>query len=220
MDEKNTDTIAQQIKDFFCRFPSREFSEGQVIVYPGDDPPGIMYIQTGIIGQFDISKNGSRIGVNSFKPGAFCPMSWAINQTPNRYYFEALTDLSVRITPRDATVEWLKQNPHILYDLLSRVYRGLDGLLDQHTILLGSNARAKVLFSVILQARRYGKSTDDGRIRVDATESYLAELAGVSRETVSRQLQELKSRGTINISRGVIEILSLKNLEAELLKER
>lgn len=220
MSEKITDSIAQQVKDFFNRFAPREFNRGQIIVDPGDDPPGIMYIEKGVIGQFDIAKNGSKIGVNSFKPGAFCPMSWAINLTPNKYYYEAILNVSIRVAPRELVLEWLDQNPRIVHDLLSRVYKGLDGLLEQHTILLGSSARARVLFSLILHARRFGVAAENGTIRIHVTEVNLSQQAGVSRETVSRQLRELKNSGNIHVSRGVIDIRNLQYLELELANER
>ena len=86
MNEKNTDIIAKQIKAFFSQFPSRQFSEGHIIVDPGDDPPGIMYIEKGVIGQFDIAKNGSKIGITITDPQfeSFAPVGIGGESIPCR----------------------------------------------------------------------------------------------------------------------------------------
>lgn len=97
--------ISQKLENFFKQFKHQVYEKGEVLIRVDDDPDGIFYLTSGTVKEYAISKKGEELVINVFKPISFFPMSWAINQTPNAYYFEALEDLEVWKAPREKVVE-------------------------------------------------------------------------------------------------------------------
>jgi len=207
---------AEKVDKFFKAYPLKRFEKGYLLIYAGFVPSGIFYLKSGRVRQYDVAENGEEIVVNVFKPPAFFPMSWAINKTPNQYFFEADSAVTVRQAPADKAVEFIKTNPDVMLDLLSRVYSGTDGLLRRTAHLMASNARTRLLFELIVQCRRFGEKQTDGSYHVKINESDLAKRAGLSRETVSREISGLKKSHVISVSRQAIVLRDLDKLEAEL----
>lgn len=211
---KNIDfSVNQKINDFFEMYPTRTLSNGDILVQAGEEPEGVMYLIDGQIGQYDVSDSGTKVTVNVFKPPAFFPMSWAINDTPNIYFFEAVGDTKLTIAPRDDAVDFIKQNPDVMLDLLSRVYRGTDGLLRKSAHLMGGSAQTRLCFGLVVRAKRFGKKSDDGSVIINISETELASEIGLTRETVNRELKKLKDTGLISVSTKTIVVKSLEDLE-------
>lgn len=209
-------SLASKIDAFFTQFKHQTYKMGEILVRADDNPPGIFYLKKGIVREYAISKKGDELVVNIFKPIAFFPMSWAINDTPNSYYFEAVSDIEVWKTPKEKTVEFIKNNPDILYDLLSRVYRGTDGLLMRMAYLMSGNAYTSLIAELLISAKRFGSKGKDGVIEVKLSGKDLATHAGMTRETVSRELAILKKKRLVGFNKGMITISNIQKLEDEL----
>src|SRR5688572_8284238 len=122
-------TPAEQIESFFAKRPLKKYTKGEVVVFPNDTVPPISLLIKGQVGQYHITDDGIKMLLTIFKPGAYFPMSAAINATPSPHFFEALTPVEVRQAPSRDVAEFVKDKPDILFDLLGRLYRGIDGLL-------------------------------------------------------------------------------------------
>jgi CRP-like cAMP-binding protein len=142
-------------------------------------------------------------------------MAWAINRSPNQYFFEAATDVVVCQAPPDDVVAFLHQEPDVLFDLLSRVYRGTDGILRRIAHLIGGDAKSRLVFEIINSARRFGIA-DGGAVSIPLKEGDLARHSGMARETVSRVVQGLKKDGLIQVTKVGLLVPDLRKLEDEL----
>jgi CRP-like cAMP-binding protein len=208
--------IAEQVKRFFSAYPVRTCARGEILVQAETLPDHVFYITDGRVSQYDITQNGNEVVVNVFKPGAFFPMSSAMNNTPNHYFFEASTKLTVHVVPVADAVRFLKDNPDVTYDLLARVYRGVDGVLRRMAHLMGGDAKSRLLFELLNAAARFGEQQPDGSVVTTIKESDIARHSGLARETVNRTIQDLKARSLISVSRTGITIYDPKALQAEL----
>ena len=210
--------VAQKIADFFQKFPIRSYKKGQILIHAGDNPDGIFQIVSGKIKQYDLTYRGEEVILNLFKEPAFFPMSYAINQTQNEYFFEADSAVELRKAPFKEVIEFIKSNPDVLYDLLGRVYSGTDGLLRRMAHLMTSSAKSRVLYELSIECRRFGIQDNSGYI-INLNESDIGSRAGLSRETVNREISKLKSEGIIQIMNKQIHIPSLEHLELTLEKD-
>src|SRR5437899_10369973 len=74
----------------------------------------------------------------------------------------------------------------------------------------------KVARLLLNLAAERGRTTDQGTvIDIRLTQQELAELAGMSRETMSRTLRECQQAGCIRVDSGIISILELDILRRE-----
>jgi len=207
--------IQQKLDTFFKGFHNKRCKKGEILIRADENPPGIFYLKEGIVKQYAISGKGDELIINLFKPNSFFPMSWAINDTPNDYYFEVLTDSEIFQAPKNKVVEFIKSNPDVIFNLLSRVYKGTDGLLLRMVHLMASSAYTRLVTELLIQSKRFGKKRLDGAVEVKISEKELAAESGMTRETISRELKRLKDKKIITLETKLIIINDLQKLEKE-----
>ncbi|HEX6258062.1 MAG TPA: Crp/Fnr family transcriptional regulator [Candidatus Saccharimonadales bacterium] len=210
--DKNAETL---VEDFFSNYRLRKYAKGQVLLLNGDNADYVFYLVSGRVKQYDITYRGDEVILNVFKPTSFFPMSLAINKTPNPYTYEAETDVELRQAPSESVVAFLKAHPAVTFALLSRVYRGLDGLLGRVAYLMASSARGRLLYELVIIAKRHGDSQAD-EVEFAMTETDIASRAGLTRETVSREMKKLIHDNLVHLNQGTVIIPSLSKLEAKL----
>jgi CRP-like cAMP-binding protein len=209
------DLILDKLNRHFSKCKVRTYAKGTLIISANEEPEGISFLETGIVEQYDITPEGNRMTVNIYRPPAFFPMSWAINKTPNTYFFGALTDVNLRIENPAKTLIFLKSNPDVAYDLLSRVYKGTDALLRRLTLAASDIAANRLIFELLIEAYRFGQDIEDGRKLIRIKQNALAARSGLARETVSRELHKLEKDNRILLTKPGINI-KMDSLEEKL----
>ena len=206
--------ILGKIQNFFDG-ETKTLARGEMLILPGQQPPGVSFLVEGMVEQYDITPEGNKITVNIFKPPAFFPMSWAINKTPNDYFFAALSEVKLKRAPADAAVAFLQQNPDVAFDLLSRVYKGTDALLKRLLFAARGVASTRLIFELLIEAYRFGDDADDGKKLIRVKHGQLADLTGLARETVSRELHKLANDGLVMLTKKGI-VMDLDRLQQRL----
>ena len=210
--------IAKKIEEFFTQFKHIKYKKSEILIRADDNPSGILYLVSGNVRKYAISQKGDELVVNIFKPISFFPMSWAINNEPNEYFYDALTPVEIYRAPKEKVVEFIKNNPDVLYDLMSRVYSGTDGMLRRMTYLMAGNAYARLITELTIHAKRFGKKNEStGKIEIKVSEKELASQAGMTRETVSREIKGIKDKGLVTFDKNVLIINNIEDFENELL---
>lgn len=209
-------SVEKTIEDFFSHYRTRKYAKGQILIFNGDTPEDMFQILSGRVKQYDVNYHGDEIILNVFKSPAFFPMSMAINKAPNPYTYEAETDIEIRQVPAQEVIVFLKENPDVLFDLLSRVYRGVDGLLAKMVHLMSGSAKARLMYELLVACRRFGTQQDDGSYVLAMHETDLGSRAGLSRETVSREMRKLEKEVLLSLTPGRICISDLSVFEKKL----
>ncbi|HSA83966.1 MAG TPA: Crp/Fnr family transcriptional regulator [Patescibacteria group bacterium] len=208
-------SVQEKVHSFFQTFPKKAYKKNEIIIYAQDIPQSIFYLTKGVVKEYFLSQKGEEVVVNSFKPGAFFPMSFAINKVPTTFSFEAELAVEVYQAPADVVLDFVKKQPDVLYDLLRRVFLGTDGLLLRMAYLMAGNAKQRLITELLIYAKRFGRKSN-AKIEIVISEKDLASQAGLTRETISRELKQLKERGLAEFSQGIITIPDLTKLEAAL----
>lgn len=208
--------ILKQVNDFFESSEERVYSKGDIITFANQEPEGVMFLQEGVVEQYDVTPEGNKVSVNLFKIGSFFPMSWAINKTPNEYFYAALTEVRLRRAHPDKVADFLRQNPEVMFDLMSRVYRGTDGLLRRLVLAASGIAANRLIFELLIEASRFGDGINSGsHVVIKVKQSNLAARSGLARETVSRELHKLENEGYLKLTKAGIS-LDVKKLQEKL----
>lgn len=211
--------VSTKIEKFFDQYKLKHYSKGQILILDGEGGDYVYHLIEGKVKQYDVTYRGDEIILNIFKPPAFFPMSLAINKVRNPYIYEAETDVDLKRAPAEDAVKFIKKNPDVLYNLLSRVYLGADGMLGRMSHLMASSARSRLIYELILECRRFGALQDDGSYRLEVNEKDMGSRAGLSRETVNREVHKLKEEDMITVSRTSVVVKNLSALEKKLGKE-
>lgn len=204
---------ALKIESFFSQYRLRKYAKGQILILNGDTPEYIFNLVSGSVKQYDISYKGDELILNVFKPPAFFPMAVAVNKTTNPYIYEAETEIEIRQAPSSEVIDFIKSNTDVMYDLLSRVYRGTDVLLGRLTHLMSGSAKVRLMFELIVEALRSGELQKDGCYSISLNEKDLAARSGLSRETVNREIHKLKKDDLVKLSQKTIVICNIQELQ-------
>lgn len=206
--------VQHLLRNFFSQFTQQNFRAGHIIIPAFSTPPGIYYVLQGKVKQYTMTPDGREFIVNIYKPGTFFPMISTMTSQPNSYFFEAIDTTQVYRAPTIETLEFLKNNSEVLFDLLYRLYTGIDGLLKLITQIMAGTVQTKVVAALIMLAKRFGEVEGSGVVVQQVfTHNEVAKLVGVSRESVTRVMSQLKKQGLLEIRKRHLYFPNVNALE-------
>lgn len=122
---------------------------------------------------------------------------WAINNTPNAYYLEAMTAVEVYQAPREEFLKIIK-DCDLLLEIYSRILARFGGLMNRMEYAIFGNAYHKVASIILLTADRLGTKAEKGIfIPIPLTHQDIARLLGVARETASIEMKKMQKEGLV-----------------------
>jgi len=207
----------KEFESFYKQFITREYKKGETLIRADDDPQGIFCLTKGYVRQYTISSTGIELTLHIHKPISYFPMVWAINGTPNVYYYEALTPVNVGRAPRDQVVNFIKDKPTVIFELMSVLLEDYAETLTRVEHLVFSDAYRRVISILLYIGKHFGEKKNEGIIiNHYFTQQDIATLVGIARETASIEMAKLEKKGLIKHLGNSIFLENLKNLETEL----
>jgi CRP-like cAMP-binding protein len=207
--------INQPTLDFFSHYTLVRYDKNERILRENESPSGVYYIREGIVRAYLISEEGNELTILMQPAGNIFSMRWALSNQPNIYNYQAMNPVELWRAPRDAYIQFLKENPESLFFLTEQLVEESSALVYrmQHTIF--GNAYAKVAAVVLTAAKRFGeseKNTANVLIQVPLTHQQIADSAGITRETASLEMKKLKDNGLIGYNGRSLIIHDLEQL--------
>lgn len=202
---------------FYKQFSIRNYKKGEMLIRADDDPQGIFCLTKGYVRQYTISKAGFELTLHILKPISYFPMVWAVNGTPNVYYFEALTPVEVGRAPRDQVVDFIKDKPIVIFELMSELVEDYAESLKRIEHLVFSDAYRRVISVLLYIAKHFGEKLDTGIIvHHRFTQQDIATLVGVAGETASIEMVKLEKKGLVKYIDHAMIFESIDTLDLEL----
>jgi len=207
------DDTKMALENFFFKFGERTYKKGDIVIRADDQPTGVFFLKSGHVKMSSTFKNGTETAVNIFKPGTFFPMTWLIGGIPNDYSYTAITNIKLFKAPKDEFEAFLKANPEILFDLMRRVFIGLDGMLFSLKYLLHGNSYERVAVVLYMAAKRFGSGKNrDVQISIPLTHFDVSHYAGLTRETTTIMINKLAKAKLISQKKRKITVADTEAL--------
>lgn len=203
--------IRKQVDDFFGSYKEVSYPKGQLLLLPGDLTGNVYYLEDGRVSVYDISYRGDEIILFTFMPNSYFPMASVINNVANRFFYKTDTPARVRIAPAADFNTFIRNNSAMSYHLLSRAYNRFEYTLERTLHLVSGSARSRLIFELIVEFKSYGKG-DSNTGYIETSESSVASRAGLSRETVSREMKHLKEAGLVALTAHKIHLNDVATL--------
>lgn len=185
---------------------TRCFAREQEIYCQGDRRAGWYRIASGAARQYLLRVDGRRQVVDIHLPGDFFGFAGE-----GRHHFgeQALVEGTlICFYPRQRIEELIDNNPEVAAQIRKRSFETIGRLREQMLILGEVTARRKVHAFLSHICHRLSPG-DAGRARLPISRYDIADLLGISAETVSRAFTELQQRGAISLD-GPRQIRLLK----------
>ena len=112
----------------------------------------------------------------------------------------------------------LKSKPNIGFHFTKQVGQKLRKFESRLLNLLNKDVKTRLVNFLVMLAKEEGETTDGEKFEIHnfLTHEDIAQLIGSSRQTVTTMLNELETAGFITVTRQLINIPSVKNLQKSL----
>jgi CRP/FNR family cyclic AMP-dependent transcriptional regulator len=183
-----------------------------------DDPGNALFIlKNGMMKITIEDQNGREIILRMVYPTEFFGEMALLDGMPRSATVTTQEPCEALIIYRQHFLELIDKSPSILLNMtavLSRRLRKMNELIRSLVFFDVYGKVARVLLTLVSEK---GRQTAQGTvIDLRLTQQELAELAGMSRETMTRTLRDFQQAGVVRIESGIITILALDMLQREM----
>ena len=191
------------------RYPAR-----RVLVRKGDPGTSMMVVLEGRVQICTRSEEGREFVVNIINPGEVFGEIALLDGSDRTADAVTMDPCELMILERRDFVPFLRAHPDAcmrLLEVLCQKLRWTTGVLEAALFLEGPSRLAKVLVHL---ASLYGHSMDNGvELRIRLSQQQLANMVGMSRESINKQLGQWRDEGLIAVGDGRIMITDLEALQ-------
>lgn len=208
------------LEAFAKKFKPILYRRKERIIVPGTKADDVYFISQGYVMQGILSPNGNIFTPYIFSPGSFFPLIWEENggqSDKDDHEYESLTPVEVYRIPREELMLFLKENPKALFLLNERLKNYSGVLLKKLETRIFSDAFHIVILGLLDLAKLFGK-TQSKQVVIDYwfTHQDIANISGLSREVVTKEMSKLMKKKLIKYKNHLIAINDLQNLKMEL----
>lgn len=220
---------------FLKEFKSILYRRKERIIVPGEEINSVYYIVQGYVMQTILSPNGNEFTPYIFAPNTFFPLIWwETEKLSNKhdYEYESLTPVEVYRIPKDKLISFLKKNPHTAFVLNEKLTDYSRGLLKKLETRIFSDAFHMVILALLDleklfgspcarldSAKRAKKQNKKALINYWFTHQDIANISGLSREVVTKQMNKLIEKKLVSYENHFILINNIDSLKTTLESE-
>lgn len=182
----------------FQDFPhavTRVYDAGQIMLYDGDQPNNVMFVKSGAIKFFDTDSDGNEKILHIGGEGSIAPLFYTFeDKKAVDAFYAALCKTEVLLVPLEDFREKLRSSAEYTYDALRWYAEEMDHIVLRLKSLEKSSAKQKVFQALYYlseqHATRESNKSSWRRITFPVTQQMLADLTGLTRETVNIVLND------------------------------
>lgn len=224
---ENCTNCSWRSEGFFCELPdaalkafegakyTSSYPAGAVLFVEGQVPRGVYLVCKGRVKLAMTSADGKAIILRIAEPGELIGVNSAISGQPYELTAEALEPCQINFVKRDAFLRLVREHHEACFNVteqLSNDYRA--ACVQIRSLGLSRTASEKVA-RFLLEWSAKGRETTQGiRMNLPLTHEEIAQIVGVSRETVTRTLTDLKHKALITMTGPTVVIRNRTGLES------
>ena len=210
-----------KILQFFEDYPEIRYKKGEKILRPNEYFGHVYLVKSGYIRIYKVLKTGQEITFNWYNPGLQKIVFFGYIQLLSQYHVEALTDVIIQRVPHGDFRKFVDANSEIK----DRIIRDLtifftESLKQVEWLSIpDSYTRIKVMLYMLAQRTVKEGSMGDKKLRLDfkLTHQLIASFTGLTRETVTIQINKLVSQGFITREENTIVFEDAEGLASEII---
>lgn len=192
-----TDEELHQIKD---KLSLKRYKKHEVILFEEDTTEYMYIILNGKIKVTQTTEDGKEILLAMHHSGEFFGEMSLIDGKTSPATVVAMEDSSVAIISRKEFFTLIRTQMKILDNLLLILCSRLRDAWEKIQLLNLKNASQRIKILFLMLSDRYGEKTDEGiTLNIKLTHQEIAEMTGMTRETVTRMLDKWQKDGEIKV---------------------
>jgi CRP-like cAMP-binding protein len=190
-----------------------KIAKGSILFKEGDDGEHLYIIIDGKLKLGTSSGDGRENLLSILGPGEMFGELSLFDPGPRTSTATAVTDAKLLSLSHEKVIPWLRENPEVSLQLLTRLSQRLRRTNEAVGDLVFSDVPGRVAKALIDLGDRFGKTTPEGLlVNHDLTQEELAQLVGASRETVNKALADFAGRGWLKLDGRSVLIADVDRL--------
>lgn len=192
-------------------FEPLSFEEGTPVVHADDPLSGMFYITEGFVREMAVSKQGAELTLNIYGSGYCFPLSQLFINKPSSTNFQSLTPLKALHLPKEVVFSIVKNNHQLLFDISQKLTDSLFQTTKKIKLLVFEGSEQKIAYALLELAKYFGEKS--GRkiiISKRFTHYDISTIAGLTRETTSKILEDFMKKGIIKYENHKLIITDIK----------
>jgi CRP/FNR family transcriptional regulator, cyclic AMP receptor protein len=184
----------QALEKSLSKNPVREIPKNRPLLYQGEIPTMAFYVKSGIVKIYNITGDGEERVVGYESSGGLMPIEWLFGRSQvSLYYYDTFTDCEVIRVPKEELLDYMNINPKVALSYLDRSLAMLMGATIHLHALQQPKARQKLLYIMQYLVLRFGLPGKQNKQMIDLrlTHQEIANIIGITRETVSTEISKL-----------------------------
>lgn len=223
----NCATCSWKKDNFFCQLSPaslKSFEEvkftssypaNAVLFVEGQVPRGVYQLCKGRVKLTMTSADGKSIILHIAEPGELIGINGAISGKPYELSAETLEPCQVQFIKREAFMRLMQDHKDVGAHVTEQISNDYQAACFQIRSLGLSRTAEEKVARFLLDRATSGKETSQGiRMNVALTHEEIAQIVGVSRETVTRTLSDLRHKSLITTKGPTVLIRDKSALEA------
>jgi CRP/FNR family cyclic AMP-dependent transcriptional regulator len=161
---------------------------------------GIPLTKSGVVKVYNITTAGEEKIVSYESEGSLVPSGWLFSKSPAAlFYYDSFTDSQLYSIPKRDLISFVNSNHAAATTLLDHYASMYTAAIMHLHALEQSRARDKLLHIFQYLALRFGKPLRGTTYRIELrlTHQDIANLIGITRETVTAEISKLSKSGTV-----------------------
>ncbi|MDP2638485.1 MAG: Crp/Fnr family transcriptional regulator [Candidatus Levybacteria bacterium] len=203
---------------FFYSLTPHAYKKGQIILRSEMKAYSYLYyLEKGYIKAYSLLSNGNEKNYVFYKSGEIFPITWTFNNLNKHLYYQAMSDVILYKVPRQKFINFIHNKPNVLLDVVHRIIDIHNIYIDRVDNLEYTNSCARVISCLLFLAKRFGKKKNNSiLIQIPLTHNDIATSIAMTRETASREIEQLMKLNIISTKDHLIFIKDIKRLEKKL----
>ncbi len=207
-------THKKVLADFFRQGTRHTYQKGEYVIRPGEIPPGVFYIEQGLIKSYDITKYGEENLLVIRRDGELLGMTWALTSKPKQVMYAALAPSTLWLIKRDTFLKFLETTPEAALPLLYLVTDMYQVHSERILNLEYRTVRERLVSFLLSMAQRFGTPVADGiLIDVPLRHQDIASSISATRETTGREIAALEKKNLLSNSSLLITLHDIEALQ-------
>lgn len=194
---------------------TQSIKKGTTVLYQSEIPRYACIVKKGFVRAYTITSSGEERIVALHGKGDIFPLSWVYGETKNTlFYYEAGSDVDIACIKKNDLLETIASSPALTALVMRFAVNEHTALLMRITALEQSNAAEKIALTLYYLMIRHGVERTPGNftITIKMTQSMIASLVGLTRESTAVNIATLKKKGVVTYQ-NFIYVVNKPNLE-------
>ncbi len=189
--------------------PMQSYAPGELVYTPHQPVEALFILKRGRIRIFRISPDGRALTTAIIEPGTIFGEMVIVGQQMHGSFAEALDDVVVCVMSNADVRRLLLGDPRIAARISETLGRRLSDIEQRLSDAIFKSVPERIAATLVTLAGGQTARPLGRGVQVKLTHEQLAALAGTSRETTTKILNDYAAQGLVSLGRGRINVLAL-----------